>query len=76
MNLLSCGESPERIKAEKRSKRLAEIKEQLAVLDAAKVRPLAAIVTGSGTEDDQFRLAELNVASGTLREEIRRLGAA
>lgn len=55
--------------------RIEAIRRELANLDAAKIRPLAAIAEGVAEDDDRKRLAELNAQTTALRVEMQTLEA-
>lgn len=50
--------------------RAAEIKRELKAIDNARIRPMAAILAGVGTDEDSARLAELEIKAKILREEL------
>ena len=50
--------------------RAAEIKRRFAVIDRERIRPLAAVVAGTGTDEDKIRLTQLEQEAQTLREEL------
>ena len=50
--------------------RAAEIAREFAEIDRERIRPLAAIASGSATGEDRDRLAELEARATALREEL------
>lgn len=68
-------EKPEPTEAELCTMRIAEIKGELQAIDAAKVRPMSAIIEDTATEDEHVRLAELNALADALRAELQMLEA-
>lgn len=58
--------------AEKRAAaiRAAEIKQELKNIDTERIRPLAAIATGTATDYDRQKLAKLEVRAAALRSEL------
>ena len=50
--------------------RAAEIKRELTNIDAERIRPLAAIATGTATDYDRQKLAKLEVRAAALRSEL------
>lgn len=50
--------------------RAAEIAREFAEIDRERIRPLAAIASGSATDEDRDRLAELEARAAALREEL------
>ena len=61
--------SEERIARENRL-RAAEISRRFSEIDRERIRPLAAIVAGVGTDEDKERLAALEQEAAQLREEL------
>ena len=59
----------ERIARENRL-RAAEISRRFSEIDRERIRPLAAIVAGAGTDEDKSRLAALEQEAAQLREEL------
>lgn len=53
--------------------RAAEIAREFAAIDRERVRPLAAIVAGVGTDEDKSRLKVLEEEASQLREELAAL---
>lgn len=64
---------PPLTEAEFTAQRLAAIDSRLAELDAATIRPMRALLDGSGTGDDKARLAALEQEAQALREERKGL---
>lgn len=58
---------------EEKAIRILEIKSQLQVLDAQAIRPLRAILTDCGTDEDREILQSIETQAGTLREELSQL---
>lgn len=54
--------------------RTAEIKRELRAIDGERIRPLAAIATGTATDYDRSKLAELETRAAALRTELASLG--
>lgn len=54
--------------------RAAEIKRELKAIDTQRIRPLAAIATGTATDYDRSKLAELETRAAALRTELASLG--
>ena len=50
--------------------RAAEIAREFAEIDRERIRPLAAIASGSATDEDRNRLAGLEARAVALREEL------
>ena len=50
--------------------RAAEISRRFAEIDRERIRPLAAIVAGVGTDEDKSRLKALEEEAAQLREEL------
>lgn len=53
---------------------IAQLSERLAEIDAKTIRPLRAIQSGQGTQDDTDKLAELETQAEAIRAQIRSLG--
>ena len=51
--------------------RITELKSQLAAIDLQAVRPMRAIVTGTATEEDREKLAQLEAQAEELRAEMK-----
>lgn len=66
-------ETAEEKQARENRLRVAEIKRRLKAIDSERIRPLAAIVSNSGTDEDTARLAELEIKAKILREELATL---
>lgn len=54
--------------------RSAEIARRFAEIDRERIRPLAAIAVGAGTDEDKSRLAALEQEAAQLREELAEIG--
>lgn len=59
---------------EQRETRTLEIKSQLVDLDAQAVRPLRAILTDCGTDEDREILKGIEIQATSLRNELQLLG--
>ena len=66
-------ESEEQRTARLNRLRAAEIKRRFAAIDRERIRPLAAVVAGTGTEEDKDRLTQLEQEAQTLRVELATL---
>lgn len=67
-------EETEREKAARLNRlRAAEIKRELKAIDNARIRPMAAILAGTGTDEDNSRLDKLETRAETLRAELSTL---
>lgn len=53
--------------------RKSEILARLSILDSKKVRPISAILAGSGTDEDKSMLQELESEATNLRDELATL---
>lgn len=60
-------------KAEQKSARISELYARLDELDAKAVRPLRAITSGTATEYDHTKLAELETEAEEIRRELAEL---
>lgn len=65
--------APEVQAAREKQARLDEITARLAEIDILTMRPVRAILLGTGTDDDQLKLAELEAEAEPLRNELRQL---
>ena len=63
-------ETDEQRAARQSGLRAAEISRRFAEIDRERIRPLAAIVAGVGTEEDRSRLKALEEEAAQLREEL------
>lgn len=54
-------------------RRAAEIKQQLVDLDYQAIRPLRSILAGTPTDDDRYKLAEIEAQAVKLRDELASL---
>ena len=63
-------ETDEERAARERRLRAAEIAREFAAIDRERVRPLAAIVAGVGTDEDKSRLKALEEEAAQLRAEL------
>lgn len=66
-------ESEEQRTARLNRLRAAEIKRRFADLDRERIRPLAAVVAGTGSDVDKDRLTQLEQEAQALREELAEL---
>ena len=73
-DIIEPRETDEERAARERRLRAAEIAREFAAIDRERVRPLAAIVSGSATDDDRNRLAGLEARATALRKELAGLG--
>lgn len=53
--------------------KITEIKTRLAVIDIETTRPLRAITSGAGAEEDKTKLKQLETEAAALRNELRKL---
>lgn len=71
--------TPEETAEEKQARenrlRAAEISRRFAVIDKTRIRPLAAIVAGVGTDEDKAKLAALEREAEQLRAELAEMEA-
>lgn len=63
-------ENDEQRAARENRLRAAKISRRFSEIDRARIRPLAAIVAGVGTAEDQSRLKELEEEAAQLRAEL------
>ena len=68
-------ETKEERQARERRLRAAEISRRFAVIDKTRIRPLAAIVAGLGTDEDKAKLAALEQEAEQLRAELAEMEA-
>lgn len=68
-------ETEEERKARENRLHAAEIRRFLKEIDARRIRPLAAIVAGVGTDYDREKLADLEEQAQVLRAELEALEA-
>lgn len=66
-----AGYAPEEPEAEKKAKRIAEIKAQLNSLDEKSARSMRAILADTATDDDRAFLANLETQAEQLRKELK-----
>ena len=75
--LQSCDFIPEETEQEKQARlnrlRAAEISRGFAEIDRERIRPLAAIVAGVGTDEDRAKLSALEEKAQALRAELAEL---
>ena len=75
--LQSCNFIPEETEQEKQARmnrlRAAEISRGFAEIDRERIRPLAAIVAGVGTDEDRAKLSALEEKAQALRAELAEL---
>lgn len=75
--LQSCDFIPEETEQEKQARlnrlRAAEISRGFVEIDRERIRPLAAIVAGVGTDEDKEKLAALEEKAQALRAELAEL---
>ena len=67
---VSIEESNEERIARENRLRAAEIARRFSEIDRERIRPLAAIVAGVGTDEDKNKLKELEEEATQLREEL------
>ena len=63
-------ENDEQRAARENRLRAAKISRRFSEIDRARIRPLAAIVAGLGTDEDKSRLKELEEEAAQLRAEL------
>lgn len=63
-------ESAEEKQARLNRLRAAEIKRRFTAIDRERIRPLAAVVAGTGTDEDRDKLARLEQEAQALRDEL------
>ena len=77
MSTLQNFDIPEETEQEKQARlnrlRAAEISRGFAEIDRERIRPLAAIVAGVGTDDDRAKLVALEEKAQALRAELAEL---
>ena len=69
--LEAWGNTEEEIQEQIKQNQINELIQQLDEIDLRTVRPLRAIESGKGTEEDQNRLNELETQAETIRDQIR-----
>lgn len=69
--LEAWGNTEEEIQEQIKQNQINELIQQLDEIDLRTVRPLRAIQSGQGTEEDQNRLNELETQAETIRDQIR-----
>lgn len=67
------GKAPQESEEEKKAKRRTEILAELSALDEKAVRPMRAIASGVGTDEDREFLLNIETQAEELREELRNL---
>lgn len=70
IDIVEPRESPEERAARESRLRAAEISRRFAEIDRERIRPLAAIVAGVGTDEDKSRLKALEEEAAQLRAEL------
>ena len=69
-DIIEPRETDEQRAARESRLRAAEISRRFAEIDRERIRPLAAIVAGVGTDEDKNKLKELEEEAAQLREEL------
>ena len=69
-DIIEPRETDEQRAARESRLRAAEISRRFAEIDRERIRPLAAIVAGVGTDEDKSRLAVLEQEAAQLRAEL------
>ena len=73
-DIIELRETDEQRAARESRFRAAEISRRFAKIDRERIRPLAAIVAGVGTDEDKSRLKALEEEAAQLREELAEIG--
>lgn len=72
-NIEAWGYTEEEIQEQQKQGLINQLIQQLDEIDLKTVRPLRAMQSGQGTEDDQQKLNELEVQAEAIRQQIRDL---
>lgn len=72
-NIEALGYTEEEIQEQQKQGLINQLIQQLDEIDLKTVRPLRAIQSGQGTEDDQQKLNELEAQAEAIRQQIRDL---
>lgn len=71
--LEAWGNTEEEIQEQQKQEQINELIQQLDIIDLKTVRPLRAIQSGQGTEEDQQMLNELEAQAEEIRRQIQEL---